>query len=138
MKALLVRQRQISSDKQTCGRFIMISEIGDIVMQCASLELPWLDNEKNISCIPSGIYAVEKVDSPKFGQGTFHIKNVPNRSSILIHPGNFTRQIKGCVLLGDKFTDLDKDGITDVVNSKATVDKVKKLADSFTLTIIWI
>jgi len=138
MKAVLVRQKQLSNDKQTCGRFIMIDNKGDIAFQCASLELPWLNNVQSKSCIPDGLYNVGKTDSPKFGEGTLKVQNVPGRSSILIHPGNYTRQIQGCILLGEKLTDLDKDGITDVVNSKTTIEKVKTIADSFTLTIIWI
>lgn len=128
----------MSNNKQTCGRFILLNEKGNIVFQCASLELPWLYNQKNISCIPSRKYDVKKVVSGKFGPGTFRLTNVSDREHILIHPGNFTSDIEGCILLGEKHIDFNNDNITDVVNSKATIDKLKKLADSFELTILWI
>jgi hypothetical protein len=138
MKAVLVRMKQLSNHLQTCGRFLLMNEDGDVVYQAASLELPWKANLRNISCIPAGSYSVTKVNSPKFGAGTFSVNNVKGRSNILIHPGNFTRDIGGCILLGDKFADLDNDGITDVPASRVTVSRLKKLADDFELTIIQI
>ena len=136
MKAVLIRLKKLSNDKQTCGRFIALNDNGDVVFQCASLELPWRNNLPDISCIPAGLYYVTKTNSPKFGAGTFEVMTVPGRKSIRIHPGNFTRQIQGCILLGEKFSDIDNDDITDVVNSKATVEKLKKLTENFELTII--
>ncbi len=137
-KAVLIRQRSLSNDKQTCGRFILVDEKGDVAFHCASLELPWLNNQRNVSCIPSGTYEVTKVHSPKFGDGTLSVNSVQGRSHILIHPGNYTSDIEGCILLGERFADLNKDNITDVINSKVTVESLKSLADEFTLTIIWI
>ncbi|MDX9703927.1 MAG: DUF5675 family protein [Candidatus Auribacterota bacterium] len=116
----------------------MLDESGDIAFQCASLELPWMGNMPNVSCIPTGNYSVTRTNSPRFGNGTLSVNNVHGRSHILIHQGNFTRDIEGCILLGEKFADIDNNDITDVVNSRATIDRVKKLAVSFELTIIQI
>ena len=70
-------------------------------------ELPWHDNKKNISCIPSGFYHAKRVDSPKFG-GTFMLLDVPNRSYILFHKGNIpTDDSKGCVIIGEQFEKLN-------------------------------
>lgn len=138
MKAVLIRMKQLSNTKQTCGRFIMLDDNGDIVFQCASLELPWMNNMPDVSCIPLGNYYVSLTNSPKFGPGTFSVNNVPGRSHILMHPANYTREIEGCIVLGERFSDIDNDDITDVINSRATFDKVKKLATSFELTIIQI
>lgn len=138
MKAVLIRQRQLSNEKQTCGRFVMIDDNGEIAFHCVSLELPWRGNQPNVSCIPVGDYLVGSATSPKFGKGTMRLTGVPGRSHILIHPGNFTHEIEGCILLGERFSDIDNDDITDVVNSKTTIEKVKKLAASFELKIIQI
>ncbi len=138
LKAVLIRLSQLSNHKQTCGRFILLDDDGNLVFQCSSLELPWNGNIKNISCIPAGNYSITKISSPKFGKNTFAVSNVPGRSHILIHPGNFTSDIEGCILLGERFGNLDNNDITDVVNSKATINKIKSLADSFELTIIQI
>lgn len=138
MKAVLIRLRQLSNHLQTCGRFILLNEDGDVIFKCVSLELPWVGNRRNVSCIPAGNYSVTKARSPHFGENTFHVNSVPGRSDILIHPGNFTSDIEGCILLGERFSDINNDEITDVTNSRDTIKAVKKLADDLELTIIQI
>lgn len=88
--------------------------------QCATLELPWRDNKPEKSCIPEGIYPYRIAMSPSRGTEVIWIDNVPNRSAIQIHVGNFTSQILGCVLVGDGIKDINKDGVPDVMNSEAT------------------
>lgn len=94
--------------------------------RCCSLELPWLNNQKNISCVPAGIYECFKRHSNNNGD-VFELRNVINRTFIQCHSANFTRQIKGCIIVGDSFTDIDKDGILDVTNSKTTHKKLMSL-----------
>jgi len=96
--------------------------------QCFTLELPDLNNQSNISCIPDGQYKVKKYDSPSKGN-VILLENVPNRTYIEIHAGNFTRQILGCILVGDSIRWLDKDKIPDVANSKNTLRKLLNLFD---------
>jgi len=64
-----------------------------------TLELPWLENEKQISCIPEGAYPLTSIESPKYGS-TWLLENVPNRSEILIHAGNYPKDTHGCILAG--------------------------------------
>jgi len=103
--------------------------------RCLSLELPWLGNRKNISCIPEGVYNATKYSSPKHGE-VILLKDVPGRSMIEIHAGNYTRQIEGCILVGDSLKYLDGDTILDVTSSKATLAKLLTLLpDEFTMEI---
>ena len=67
-----------------------------------SLEPPDRNNEPYESCIPAGVFICKYVNSPRFG-GTYEIKEVPNRSHILFHKGNFTKDTSGCVLVGERF-----------------------------------
>ncbi|MFH4967495.1 DUF5675 family protein [Gaetbulibacter sp. M240] len=64
---------------------------------CFTIELPWLENEKKVSCIPEGTYEVV----PRFSEHFKHhllIKKVPNRQLILIHGGNDAhRDLEGCI-----------------------------------------
>uniref|UniRef100_A0A6M3LI99 DUF5675 domain-containing protein n=1 Tax=viral metagenome TaxID=1070528 RepID=A0A6M3LI99_9ZZZZ len=69
---------------------------------CLSIERPWLDNQKNISCIPIGIYICQRVFSPKFGN-TFEVCKVLNRTSILFHKGNIMEDSHGCIILGEQY-----------------------------------
>ena len=90
---------------------------------CVSMELPWLGNKKSISCISAGIYEWRKHVSPSNGP-CIEILNVYNRTHIQIHSANFTRQILGCVAVGDGIKDIDNDGGLDVTNSKNTLSKL--------------
>lgn len=69
---------------------------------CVTLEEPDLDNAVGISNIPEGSYETHSHQSPKFGD-TWWVKDVPNRSEILIHIGNTTEDTRGCILLGLQF-----------------------------------
>ena len=95
---LITLVRVASSDKGTFGVLLVDQHIPFAV----TLELPWKNNQQNISCIPADDYICVPVDSPKFGQ-TYEITNVPGRSHILFHGGNELRDTKGCILVGEKF-----------------------------------
>lgn len=69
---------------------------------CLTLEREWNDNERGISCIPTGIYLCRRVQSPKFGD-TFEICDVPGRSHILFHKGNIEDDSHGCVITGEEY-----------------------------------
>lgn len=101
------------------------------------LELPWKDNTKNISCIPPGNYDAIKRISPGKGYEVIEFINVPNRTYIQAHYGNFTRQILGCQLYGDSLKFVDGDSIIDVTNSEETIKKLlSMLPDVFEIKII--
>ncbi len=51
-------------------------------------ELPWRDNKPNYSRIPPGEYVAKWHKSPRFGE-CWWLQDVPGRSEVLIHPGNF-------------------------------------------------
>ena len=91
--------------------------------QCFTLELPDLNNEKNISCIPEGEYKYFLRENSKNGTVLELIATGP-RTNIQIHAGNFTRQIKGCILVGDSVKFIDSDTIPDVSNSRNTLKKL--------------
>ena len=68
---------------------------GELV--CHTIELPWLNNEKQISCIPEGKYRVSKRFTGRFGWHLL-VHDVEGRSGILIHAANNAlREIKGCI-----------------------------------------
>lgn len=85
-----------------------------------TLERPWKGNKPNISCIPPGEYLVQWTFSWKLMRRTFQVMNVPSRSGIRIHPGNYFFDIEGCILLGSGYLDMNHDGKKDIINSKKT------------------
>ena len=48
---------------------------------CKTLELPWRDNQKGISCIPAGEYKLSPYPSSRFGE-VYIVNDVPNRTGI--------------------------------------------------------
>lgn len=128
---LIITRLQDSDKAQTLGEFTI--EGSDF--KGKTMELEYNDNKKRISCIPAGTYTVVKRTSPKYGLH-FHITNVPNRDFILIHSANYSRQLLGCIGVGESFVDLDKDGLKDITNSKATLKKlVEIMPNEFQLVI---
>lgn len=64
---------------------------------CHTIELPWKENERRISCIPEGRYELVKRYSKKFGWH-LHLVNVEGRDLILIHPANDAlKELNGCI-----------------------------------------
>lgn len=129
-----VLNRLHSNNKQTLGHFTLYNDVYKI-FDCYTLELADNQNRKNISRIPSGVYLVKKRFSRKF-KTHFEIKNVFNRDLILMHTGNYYTDIDGCILLGKAITDINNDGLRDVINSRITNKVLVSLVkDSFYLNI---
>ena len=62
-----------------------------------TIELPWLQNIRNKSCIPEGTYFVKTRLSQKFNHHLV-LENVDHRSLILIHAANNAKEeLRGCI-----------------------------------------
>lgn len=142
MKAILCRKYR---ETQTEGELkIYEEELGELLFSCKTLELPYRDNERNVSCIPEGVYRVVYRYSKKY-KHHLHITGVDGRSLILIHHGNYVGSpnpktglpdIRGCVLVGKDHVDITGDGIKEVTSSKVTMRKLMEIAPKgFTLKV---
>jgi hypothetical protein len=64
---------------------------------CYAIELPWLLNRRNLSCIPDGRYRLLSRYTPKH-KLHLYVADVPGRSGILLHPANNAkRELLGCI-----------------------------------------
>jgi len=108
--------RLIDTGEETQGFLSVMHKDQSLTLQ--TLELPWKDNQQDISCIPVGTYGYEKWYSPKFKATVFRLLHVPDRTNILIHPANYVRQLRGCIAPGLNKKDIDRDGKLDVTKSK--------------------
>uniref|UniRef100_UPI00404B1762 DUF5675 family protein n=1 Tax=Gelidibacter sp. TaxID=2018083 RepID=UPI00404B1762 len=64
---------------------------------CHTIELPWKDNKRSISCIPEGVYEIVPRFSPKHNHHLL-LKGVEKRNLILIHPANDAlKELEGCI-----------------------------------------
>ena len=69
-----------------------------------TLENPYINNERNISCIPEGQYKVRlRLPRESATRDYLHllVQDVPNRSYILFHIGNTAADTSGCILVGN-------------------------------------
>ncbi len=129
-------QREESTETQTLGNLTVYTDRIKPIFDCKTLELEVDSNKKRDDAIPAGRYTVVKRNSAKYGNH-FHITKVENRSYILIHAANFSRQLLGCIAPGASHTDIDKDGLKDVTSSKSTMKRLLKLLpDEFILEIV--
>jgi hypothetical protein len=95
-----------------------------------TLELPWLHNKINESCIPEGTYMVHRDKTGRHQY--FAIQAVVNRTFIEIHPATTVLDLLGCTGLG-----MGIDTYLNLLSSKIACDKlVEYVGDNpFTLTI---
>ncbi len=107
---------------------------GQIVNQiglpiCSSLELPWKENEKNVSCVPIGVYEI-KLDTRHKGQLSeilvWELVDVAgNRTQCQFHIANWCSELLGCIapvssltmLNGSLFGASSKDAFTKLMRS---------------------
>tara|TARA_R110000772_G_scaffold57381_2_gene129990 strand:- start:569 stop:1024 length:456 start_codon:yes stop_codon:yes gene_type:complete len=133
--------KRVASDN--FGTFGVLIEYGEPF--ALTVEPPWLDNKKNISCIPAGKYQCQYKRSPKHGW-TYLIKDVPGRDNCVFHKGNFgfsmwSREIetatKGCIIVGEQFGRLK--GFPAVLSSRAGFREFRARTDecaTFSLEIV--
>lgn len=69
-----------------------------------------------LNVVPPGAYPLTKYFSPAHQKDVPLVNNVPGHSGIEIHVGNFPKDIKGCLLLGENM------GKEMVLNSKVAID----------------
>jgi hypothetical protein len=131
----LVLNRLAEKNNQTLGTLNVIDSDNISVLELRTLELSWRGNEIGVSCIPKGNFEVVKRWSFRYGHH-FWLNNVVGRSMVLIHSGNFKSQIRGCILVGLYFQDINNNGILDVVRSRDALEILDLLLpQKFTLTI---
>ena len=90
--------RNTFSKKSTIGELFLNGE-----RICDTLENSWQDNQRNISCIPEGVYPVRlRLPRESATRDYLHllVKEVPNRDWILFHRGNTAKDTSGCILVG--------------------------------------
>lgn len=120
-------KRILQNDGGTWGVMIFNGHIG-----CTTCELPWDDNHPMTSCIPAGTYHCIPHMSDAH-PNTWELKSVPGRSSILIHEGNFPKDVKGCIAVGQGFSAASPM----VINSLFTLQQLRDiLPKEFDIEII--
>ena len=90
--------RDMFSDESTIGELFLNGE-----RMCDTLELPYRDNQRSVSCIPAGQYKVRlRYPRESATRDYLHllVQDVKDRSYILFHRGNSAKDTRGCILVG--------------------------------------
>lgn len=133
IKSILIRLQQDA--KQTLSEMHFYNGLNHL-LTVKALELPDRNNLTSISRIPAGKYVCKLRWSSKY-KWHFILEDVEGRSYILIHFGNYYRDTRGCILVGNAFVDINRDGYLDVTSSKKTIKRILALpGNDFNLTII--
>jgi len=105
-----------------------------------TLELPWLNNANNKSCIPTGTYTVKWTKSPRLKKFTYEILGVTGRAGIRLHGGNLAGMVPrylthslGCPLIAYKVGTIR--GQRAVLDSRRAVADFERLANKQTIIL---
>lgn len=120
------------------GKFLCVT--GELPRKAGN---PQIENEIRTDCIPAGKYLCRIRKSPKFGK-SYEVTNVPGRTYIMIHKGNWCGErpkwksdVDGCIILGEKHGYLDHQKA--VLSSTPAYKRFMETMEGkdFELTIEW-
>lgn len=137
-----------SSDDGTFGK--LATDDGSVSVVTG--ELPYRDNQENISCINPGSYICKNQWSNKHGRNLYHLQDVDGHTNVEIHAANWMGdtalgkkcQLLGCIAPGERVTNMpwrDDEGIPhDQTGISSSVEALNHLeawanGEDFTLVI---
>jgi len=102
----LIITRTISGPTGTFGHFRFEGKY--FTIEGKTLELPWMGNRSNISCIPEGDYEAilhywDRKDKEDIW--VLWLQNTGSRKGIFVHEGATIEDTLGCILYGKRFDD---------------------------------
>ncbi|MBI4403658.1 MAG: hypothetical protein HY537_05830 [Deltaproteobacteria bacterium] len=101
-----IERDNLGKDKAIFGTLMIERPFGPGVSypkRWYTLERPWIENLKVVSCIPAGRYPahIRRDHDP----WRIELENTGNRTNIQIHNGTILEHIEGCILVGTYRTD---------------------------------
>lgn len=139
--------RQASTLDGTPGR--LVTSAG---FSCDCLELPWKDNQQDISCIMADTYNASLFMSPHFGHLVVRLEDKNGRANVEQHNANLAgeasgdvKQLDGCTAVGQGFGKLQNSlGNMQfaILNSVATLSNyiehiISQVGESGTFTVTY-
>ena len=118
--------------KETLGQL----RTADNSFGCDTLELNPNNNKINISSIPKGNYICQWKFMARELAYHYQVMNVPGRTGIFIHAGNYFFNSLGCILVGSLPQDINKDGELDIINSRVILSAFEKKMNKLPFSLI--
>ena len=128
--------RHFQTENQTSGSCTVLNEFNAPLFSALSLERGWQGNKNNVSCVPKGIYNAVFEYSPRFKKKLLELKDVPSRAECKFHAANYWDQLNGCIALGLRYINLNKDGYLDLTNSQDSLERFHESLKGFDKIIV--
>jgi len=93
----MTRLTRYSHENETVGLLVINNEYS-----FKTLELPYKNNKRSVSCIPDGMYRYIIDMSYNKNRNVIELIDVPGRSQIQIHVATKLSQLKGCIGVSSK------------------------------------
>jgi len=130
---LILQRERLVRMQPTKGSFFLRDGGRVVPLRIDCLELPWRDALADISCIPEGVYPMRWTHSPRFGIKTWELMDVPGRTAIRIHTGNYAgvqvSDSNGCLLPCMRWGDINKDGVIDGLSSAVALRQLEAVLE---------
>jgi len=109
---VLTIRRYGTGTSGTFGRAVLTGKDGSDAWAGWTLEDDWRDNQRGVSCIPAGRYRAffrtpENTPATVRRMYVYELRDVPDRTAILIHAGNTEEHTEGCILVGTRVGAMD-------------------------------
>lgn len=102
---IIILKRFHQTNKVTLGLLTLAEDPAKF--KYYTIERPWLNNIKNKSCIPLGMYQCERTMyyggdgvGGKQDYDSFQVLDVKNRTNIKFHKANYVKDVVGCIGIG--------------------------------------
>ena len=110
------------------GMFGVLIDNTNGVPFAVTLEQPWRNNSRFVSCIPADTYTCVEYTSSKF-PNTYEVTGVMERSSILLHKGNYVDDTGGCILVAEKFEVFGNEAV--IADSRGGFNDLREVVESY-------
>ena len=117
--------------KQSTGIMIVQDATGKVLFTSQGLERGWINNKRNVSCVPSGTFTLKLEWSPKFKTKLWELYGVPNRRECKFHAANYWQELNGCIAPGVSQKDINSDGFIDNFRSKIALNEFHRAMQGY-------
>lgn len=103
-----------------------------IVFKCKTVEPPYKDNQRCVSCVKEGTFPVIMVnETDKYKHKHFLLLDVPGRDNIRIMSAQYVNQMSGCVCPTKHIHDMNRIGKIDIFDSLSALTDLVVICEKY-------